>query len=163
MYKKALITVIAAVVLIAAVLICVIPRFHSVDVTLQTTKFNKQGESLGTYDIHIHGNRLDYLSGKDELEVTISTFDNLMNGHVAREKIRTLPGSGIGFVYYFVSNAATRDSVSFEIAFSPDMERWVFCNVSNKVYYLGSVDGKQNTQELVEYFHSFIPRNWLGE
>ena len=163
MYKKALVTVILAVVLIAAVLVCVIPRFHPVEVSLQTTKLNEQGESLGKYDVHIHGNRLDYLFGKDELEVTISTFDNLMNGFVAREKIRTFPGSGIGFVYYFVSDAATRDSVTFTIYFSPDMERWVFRTVPDEVYYIGSVDGKYNTQELMEYFHSFIPRNWLGE
>ena len=64
---------------------------------------------------------------------------------------------------YFAPDAATLDSVYFTIYFSPDMERWAFRTVSDDIYYIGSVDGKYNTQELMEYFHSFIPRNWLGE
>ena len=42
MYKRALIILIALFVVIAAVLICVIPRFTAVDVVLSAAKYNEK-------------------------------------------------------------------------------------------------------------------------
>ena len=162
MYKRSIIIVIATVLVIAAALVCVIPQFTNVDATLNATKINEQGEALGTHEIVLRGNRLDYLLTDAALEVAISPFDSL-SGFVAEGKIKTATGKDICYVLYSASNAVTDDVAIIRICFSPEMDRWVFVNDTDQVYYVASVSGAYSTQELVEYFRPLIPSNWTTD
>ena len=159
MHKRAMITIICFVVVIAVALICVIPRFRPVDATMQAAKFNGQGKSVGTYEVAIRGNRKGYLFGKDFLELSVSPFDDL-TGFFSDGEIRTLPGDGAEYILYTAINENTQDVVTVEFVFTSDMDRWLFLNVTEQSYYVASVDGKYSTQELLEFFQSLIPSNW---
>lgn len=161
MHKRSIIFVITAVLVIAAILVCVFPKFTPVDVSLQATKLNEKGETLGTYEIHIRGNRLDYLFADSALDVSITSFDDL-SGFKCHGKIETTPGTDICYVLYSASNSATDDVAFFEIGFSPDMDRWIFLNTTDKVYYVASVNEQYSIQELIEYFRPMIPSSWIS-
>lgn len=162
MYKRALIILIALFVAIAAVLICVIPRFTAVDATLSATKYNEKGETLYASETSIRGSRLDHLFGADAMDIHIAPFDDLSNFTI-NGKIQTIPGTEICYVLSSASNAATGDAAFFEIGFSPDMGRWAIVNTTDRVYYVGSDSGEYTPQELVEYFKPLIPGNWIAD
>ena len=167
MYKRAMIFVVVVLILTAAVLICVVPRFTKVDIFLNATKFSAQGETVGTYEIAIHGNQLDYIFGDSALDVNISAFDSYSQFEAARSGkygseglVHTEPGTEIFCALYSAWNTDTDTVAIFDIYFSPDLDRWLFLNVSDKLYYVASASGSHTTQELVEYFSAQIPINW---
>lgn len=164
MYRRSMIFVGVALLAIVAVLICVIPRFTKVDITLHATKTNSQGESLGEYEISLQGNRLDYISGNASLDISVSPFDELSQFIPIRNAntnidglIKTEPGTDILCVHYSAWDNKTDAFVVYDIGFSPDMDRWIFVNATEGIYYVSSVSGAYTSQELVDYFHSMIP------
>lgn len=164
MYKRSMIFVIVVFLIIAVVLVCVIPRFTRVNITLNATKINAQGEALGTYEIFLHGNRLDYISGNSALDVSISEFDDMIQfipfgRDNTGTKITTEPGSDIPCARYSAWDSKSDTVVDFDIGFSPDMDRWIFINTDDKVYYVSSVSGTYTSTELMEYFSNLIPNN----
>ena len=162
MYKRALIILIALFVVIAAVLICVIPRLTAVNVVLSAAKYNEKGEALDAPEITIRGDHLDYLFGADALDIHIAPFDDLSEFAI-NSKIQTKPGTEICYVLSSASNAATGDVAFFEIGFSPDMDRWAIVNTTDRVYYVGSDSGEYTPRELVEYFKPLIPGSWIAD
>lgn len=159
MHKKAMIFVITAIIIIAAILVCVIPRFTGVDATLQATKFNNRGESVGAHDIVLSGNRLDYLFSDTALELSVSAFD-ILRDFVVETELKTASGGEMFYVLYSAVNTAKDDVDVIRVGFSPDMDRWVFVNDTDQVYYVASVSGDYSAEELVEYFRPLIPANW---
>lgn len=159
MHKKATILVIMAVLIIAAVLVCMIPRFTHVENTaLQATKLTNRGEILGTYEIVLRGSRQDYLFGDPVLELSVAPFD-ILRDFVMETEIRTATAGEICYVLYSATNTATDDANVIRIYFSPDMDRWLFLNDTDLTCYVASVSGAYSAQNLMDYFGSVIPDN----
>ena len=170
MNKKATTFIIAVVLIAIAVMICVIPRFTKVDVTLNAAKMDTDGNTLGTYEISIHGNKEDYISGKSALDVDIAPFDGLKsfqastNGSNGIEGyIWSMPGSDYLHITLSAYNGDGSLPDDLTLYFSPDMDRWLLMNTTNKVFYVGSVSGNCTTEELLEYFQSAIPSSWKSD
>ena len=159
MHKRAMLFIIIAVLVTAVVLGCVIPRFTRLDVSLSASKIDANGEILGTYDIFLHGNYLKYITGKTALDVSVSAFDHLeqfipvRNGRNKIDvEIQSWPGDETLYVHYSAWDMEQDRSVLVKICFSPDMDRWMLTDMSDQVYYLGSVSGTYTVQELLTYF-----------
>lgn len=79
-------------------------------------------------------------------------------------RISAAPENDILYVFYYgqQENAPVYDDslTHFRLGFSPDMNRWIFINDSNRVYYAACISGNYSAQELVEYFRILIPVNW---
>lgn len=155
---KAKIIVVVALFIFATILVCLIPRFTGVDVTLQAVKITNQGEALDTYEIVLRGNRLDYLFGNTALDLSIAPFDEL-SGFTSHGEVKSLTESEIFYAFFSAVNAATDDVAFLKLGFSPDMDRWILVNDTDQVYYVASVSGVYTTEELAEYFSRLIPRS----
>ena len=166
MNKKATTFIIAVVLIAIAVMICVIPRFTKVDVTLNATKMDAEGNALGTYEISFHGNKKDYISGDSALDINILPFDDLKNFQASTNESNGIEGyiwSTPGCNYFYIALTAYSGDAQLPdyltLYFSPDRDKWVLLNGIGKVFYVGSVSGNCTTEELLEYFQNVIPAN----
>lgn len=169
--KVQIITLVVASIVIAAALLWFIPRTTQIDHTLRFSKFDHHGNELGTTEIRIAGRKLDYLFQDSRVDFTIAPFDGLvwlkptLHANTNQEgHLNTALENGILFTYYYgchVNISGYDEGMpQFRLGFSPDMDRWIIINDSDKVYYVASVSGKYSTKELVEYFRILIPSNW---
>ena len=158
MHKRSIIFLIVVVVLVAAALICMIPRFKVVDATLLATKITHRGEVLGAYEIVLNGTRQDYLFGNPVLELSVAPFD-ILRDFVAESEIRIAAGGEICYALYSVVNTETNNVDVLRICFSPDMDRWLILNDMSLICYVSSVSGDYSAEQLMEYFDPVIPNN----
>lgn len=159
---------------VIAALLWFVPRSTRVDHTLSASKFDHHGDLVRTTEIRISGRKLDYLFQDSRVEFTITPFDGLawiepvlyantnQEGHLS-----TAPENDILYTFYYgfpTNPPVYNDSMTqFRLGFSPDMDRWIIINDSDKVYYVASVSGNYSPQELVEYFRVLIPVNWTTD
>lgn len=172
--KVQMISLVVFGIVIVAALLWFIPRSTRIDYTLTTSKIDRFGKEIGTTEIRIAGRKLDYLFQKSRADFTITPFDGLawikpaMYGNTGTEgRIATAIANGILYTHYYgcLEDASGQgdDMTHFTLGFSPNMDRWIIRNDSDKVYYVASVNGMYSTQELVEYFRILIPANWTTD
>lgn len=157
--------------LVIGALLWFIPHSMRVEHTLRFSKFDHHGKELGTTEIRISGRKLDYLFQDSRVDFTITPFDGLvwikpaMYGNTGTEgRIATAMENGILYTHYYGcledASAQGDDMTQFRLGFSPDMDRWIIINDSDRYYYVASISGNDSAQELVEYFRILIPANW---
>ena len=163
MKKRKFIIVIAIVVLMATIstLLFLLPRTTKIDYTLNTTRFNAQGEQTGDIQISVHGQQKKALFRDPQIELSVEPFDRLAWLKVITADEEASPYRHEDLQFFFYSAADwTGKVVMVTVGFDANMDSWIFVNHTRQVYYVASVSGKYSPQELVEYFRVLIPVNW---
>lgn len=155
------------VVLLCLVLcaLFVFPRTESVVLTLDTIKVDANGNELGSIQLKLDGSKYDYFFQPDQLIVSIAPFD----GHINIEVIDYVSGgqktkgqireSVLGDFFYVACGGwyTPNDDMFFaDLVFSPDLDCWLFRDKSNELYYVASISGAKDLEELVSYFSKLI-------
>ena len=167
--KVQIITLVVASIVIAAALLWFIPRSTRIDYTLTTSKIDRFGKEIGTTEIRIAGRKLDYLFQDSRVDFTIAPFDGLvwlkpaLHANTNQEgHLETAMENDILYTFYYGAheNFSSHDGMTqLRLGFSPDMDRWIIINDSDRFYYVASISGEYSAQELVEYFSILIPAN----
>ena len=163
MKKRKFIIVIAIVVLMATIstLLFLLPRTTKIDYTLNTTRFNAQGEQTGDIQISVYGQQKKALFRDPQIELSVEPFDRLAWLKVITADEEASPYRHEDLQFFFYSAADwTGKVVMVTVGFDANMDSWIFVNHTRQVYYVASVSGKYSPQELVEYFRVLIPVNW---
>lgn len=163
MNKKKLILFMIITILLAVVLICLVPRYTSIDLALNAVKLDTDGNEVGTVLIRIQGCKLDYLLRADRLELSIFPFDDLTSIELSESDGITgaiQSREGVDYLVCPLGGMYTPSNESFfgDLGFSPDLDRWVFCNHTggDGAYYVASASGNDSTEDLVAYFEGLV-------
>lgn len=166
MEKRSVVFLILLALVFAAVLLYFVPCSTPIDLQMEAVKIDSEGNELGTYVLSIKGSKKDYLFQPSRLDVSIDPIDhiNVITPADSITKFGSIPGMIETFLlgdYLHVSYGGwveiTKEGIFCTLAFSPDMQRWIFCDDSNRICYVASVDGAYTTAELMDYFQSMIP------
>ena len=163
--RAKLITILSIVaVLIVAALLYFVPRSTPVDLSFHVVKLDKNGYDLGTAQVRIQGEMLDYLFQESRLDAEIELADKaadicLINGKNGPDEISCTEVNGYQLLrlagYFYDKQADT--SAFLDIVFTEEMDRFVFYLPQDKVYYVGSASGSYDTLGVLDYFNSIAP------
>ena len=163
--NKRIIIVIVVILCLALFALFAFPQVEPVNLTLDTTKLDADGNEIGSIQIKLEGSKYDYFFLPDQLIVSIAPFDGHINVEVSnyvskgRETKGQIQKSVLGDFFYVSCGGwyTPNDDLFFaDLAFSPDLDCWLFRDKSNELYYVASIIGRKNTEELVDYFSQLI-------
>ena len=167
--------IIIAVVILAAVLMLPWPCPYSR--TLKATKFDNDGNNLGTVEISMKGFKThSILFGARLYTANVGAFEDY---HAKKWRLSGFDGGGAPFLDYrykaiFVTGINPigdwREAVEngtewlesfsygYTLAFSSDYDRWELIMTpvtpnEGKYFYVGSFSGEPTAEELLEYFN----------
>ena len=161
MIKNRIIIAVSAAVLIL-VLICLLPWPTKVDLTLNAIKLDSEGEEVGSQQIIMEGQKLDYLFKDARMNLSFTPFD----GFVWIKPTEVQPAGTTGniwhalendilYVRYYGCDRAANIHLLI-LGFSPDLDRWILLDHTDNVCYVASVNADHTVQELKEYFKILI-------
>ena len=167
MYKTTILLIVIAV-LCLGILLYFIPWQTRVDVTLNAIKFDEDLNEVGSSQIVIQGNRLDYLFRTPALDVNISSFDKysvIKASSDASGNEGTISASPWGeyLTVGYGAYIATQNSMAFlKVYFSPEYDRWVIRSVDDEgtFYYLADTNSELDMNEFISYFKGVMPGSW---
>lgn len=167
--RNAILLSFIACILLLALALYLIPMPTRIDLVLDAVKVDAEGNELGTFQIQLAGFRYDYLFQKSRLNIDVQPFDEyasimLSDVYYGGQKI---PGAILKYdftgemeafepdwTYVGCGGKKINQTYGFlaSLAFSPDLDRWLFADHSGKVYYVASVSGTDATADLIGYF-----------
>lgn len=158
MSKQKIIFAITVIVLIITIVL-IVPRSTKITHTLNAVILDSNGNDIGTVQIYIQGRKVDYLYSESRLDVNIPPFHELTSIQASvTDGVEGLITESSYTEYLTVNFSAwdlsKNDMVFCRLCFSPDMDRWIFCNLSSKTYYIASVSGQDEIAELKTYFQN---------
>ncbi len=179
--RKLLTTLIVALIVLAVLLVGVITLLllhphvaedklseAPLSVSVTTVKVDAEGNELGTATLGIDGSIIESRSKGKYLDATFADFDGMrVSNSVINEpdgvvgKLQRFELVDFSHVYVSVIREDGTPGTG-TVAFSPDLDYWLFSNSTDGYYYYGSVSGKATTQELIEYFAPFGLKNTLS-
>lgn len=139
----------------------------SVEFPRSLTKVDQEGNASLDFQLNIEGSVGESSDGTAWLRAKIDSFDSITDIETVNDsdsdlpEIQTLPSMELQFV--ICSGLDGGKPAAVNLYFSPDLERWMFYNISDKTYFVGSVNGKYSTQDLYEYFSPIIIGHWPAE
>lgn len=171
--RIALIVIIVVAILFLATSLYLIPIATPINLTLDAIKVDNNGDVIGTAQISLNGYKFDYLFQKSRLDLYIHPFDEYAsiiatdvyyNGQPMTGAIMKYEFSGETkafepdwmFVCYGALYSGKTYPVSVSLAFSPELDRWLFADHSGKIYYVASVSEDVQTADLIKYFQMMI-------
>ena len=131
------------------------------DLTLNATKFDKDGIEIGTTQITIRGNRLDYLFQKDRVEIEVDPFDEWSSFMQIKDSSTGKIGEIFPItdnVMYITFHAVEGDEISSCILyFTIDFDHFALNILGDegKTIYLASVGDDHSADKVIEHFKSF--------
>lgn len=155
-------------VLIVAALLYFVPKVTPIDVTLNAVKLDEAGNELGTVQIHIKGNKLDYLFQESRLDVQIDPFFSKLGFHLpdnhngAQICANSVEDVQIKYAVFGGWTASNPEYIA--IHFTEEMDYISLIHTCfgegegtrETVYYVASANGKYNTQEVLDFFNNTI-------
>lgn len=160
-----------ALLLLIAALLYFVPWSTPIDETLTFVKLNHKGEIIGTYETRMQGKKLNYLFQDDRMLLSFEPFDDLKDIepiHYSNQKDGVIdcfdiPELGRQWLTlnYGGSNVTNNNEVRLSMFFCEDFDRFaIICHASSftDVAYITSIKGDYTTEELMEYFDIFLPR-----
>ena len=171
--RIALIVIIISAILFLATALYLIPIATPINLTLDAIKVDSNGEVIGTAQISLNGYKFDYLFQKSRLDVYIHPFDDYAYFKPSRSQENGQSIIGVirsysfpeamkalepewKYVFYGGIYADTSDICFAKVAFSPDLDRWMIADESEKFYFMASVSGSADGTELISYFQLAI-------
>lgn len=165
--SKSPIILIAIAVILTGVLVYCTPISTDIDLTLNAAKVDLYGNEVGSAELVLKGQRLDYLFQPSRLDVDIGPFDDAIS-YITASTYQGKFGEVEGYIYSYdfmeIQNVHYGAYLKHEnyitigtLYFSPDMTRFAFFWHNLDTYFVASADDAYSTSELVEYF-SFLFR-----
>ena len=131
---------------------------YPIDLTVNAVKMNKNGEELGTVQLHINGFYQENLFAKDTVFLEFDDFDRYIYIKTANKTIisfiETQNGKSIVTLMIGAGEFPGYDMAGFNLVFSEEFDRF-YLQSHTLEYYIGSVSGNYTAYEIVEYFNSF--------
>ena len=165
MYKRSLAVVVIVLLLFTISAVLLLEQTERVRLTLDAVKLDATGTEIGNVQIKLEGLKYDHFFHPDQLIVSIAPFDGHINIEVSnyvsggRETKGQILDSVLGDFFYVSCGGwyTPNDDIFFaDLAFSPDLDCWLFRDKSNELYYVASISETKNTKELIDYFSKLI-------
>ena len=131
------------------------------DLTLNATKFDKDGIEIGTTQITIRGNRLDYLFQKDRVEIEVDPFDKWSSFMQIKDSSTGKIGEIFPItdnVMYITFHAVEGDEfASCILYFTTDFDHFVLYidTDEGRNTYLASVRDDHTADKVLDHFKEF--------
>lgn len=149
------------VVLIVAALLYYVPHATPIDLTLNATKLDEAGNVLGTVQIHIKGQQLDYLFRESRWDVEIEPFDDLPQFQLSdspngRGTIHTYSSLDPDVLSVYGGCFLPEETYYLYINYTEEMDCFSIqlLHKSSKIYYVASASGNYDTQGIIDYFNN---------
>ena len=167
---KRIVILCTALLLLIAALLYFVPWATPIDETLTFVKLNYKGEIIGTYETRMQGKKLRYLFQDDRMLLSFEPFDDLKDIepiHFVNQKDGVIDRFSIpdGRAWlcldYEGFNTTNNNEVWLRMYFCEEFDRFaIICHASSftDVAYITSIKGDYTTEELMEYFDIFLPR-----
>lgn len=164
MYQKVkrIIVRILIISLIVGALLYFIPWPTRVNLTLEASKLDQNGNVVSNTTITIKGVMLDYLFREDSLNVSIYPFDT----HKWVKLTHNANTNRDGIIYRhsgdcFEISCYTNDASFCKLLFTKDFKYVAFVadepGGETNTYYVASANSEVNTEDLIEYFRYLPP------
>lgn len=155
--KASYIVIISAIILAIIGAILLFPPITTVECTLNTVVIDKEGNQTGTAKINL---KLTIIN-EEKAELTIDPFEHLTSIQPSTDKqIRTVPYADYLTVSCSAWDIAANDMAFCQLCFSPDLQRFIFCDMSSDIYYIASLNETDTLEELKKYFISAYADSW---
>ena len=167
---KRIVILCTALLLLITALLYFVPWSTPIDETLTFVKLNYKGEIIGTYETRMQGKKLNYLFQDDRLLLSFEPFDDLKDIEPIRfdnqkdgviDRFSIPNGRAWLCLDYEGFNTTNNNEVWLSMFFCEDFDRFaIICHASSftDVAYITSIKGDYTTEELMEYFDIFLPR-----
>lgn len=167
---KRIVILCTALLLLITALLYFVPWSTPIDETLTFVKLNYKGEIIGTYETRMQGKKLNYLFQDDRMLLSFEPFDDLKDIEPIRfdnqkdgviDRFSIPNGRAWLCLDYEGFNTTNNNEVWLSMFFCEDFDRFaIICHASNftDVAYITSIKGDYTTEELMEYFDIFLPR-----
>ena len=144
-------------VIIFSLLLYFVPKTTRFEHTLHAVILDREGNQIGTTDIALQGAQLEYLFRNTLLDVTISPFDrylrfNLTENTQTGDKGIILQFDQIQGIICTAWDNIVGDTVFAMLYFSPELDRWMFVNTSEGLYYIATTNDAYSIDDTIEYF-----------
>ena len=155
MYKSIILLIIIAV-LIVGFLLYAIPLQTNIDLTLNATKLDKDGNELGAAQIILQGEKSDYLFQPSYISLDVTIEGRSVNfntdGYQNRSGAEIRKYSHHDYYYIIPTGFEGQELCWLPVYISPDLTRWMLYDSANETYYVASVNETDTAQSLWEYF-----------
>lgn len=147
-------------VLVLGCLLYFVHRSTPFDLTLNATKLDSDGNEIGTTQITIRGNRLDYLFQKDRVEIEVDPFDKWSSFMQIKESSTGKVGKIFPItdnLMYITFHAVEGDEISPCILyFTIDFDHFVLYidTDEGRNTYLASVSDDHTADKVLDHFRS---------
>ena len=152
----------AAVLIVLAIVIAIyfIPSITTTDLSLDAVKLDKDGNQIGTVNITMQVQELNYLLQEDRIALNITPFDGLTSFIYEQSAIGEgdVPKHLFGDVWRLFMGAydTRQNAMTFlGVHFTEDFDS--FAIHTGDVCYVASVSGDRTLQELRELFGGIVP------
>ena len=131
------------------------------DLTLNATKFDKDGNEIGTTQITIRGNRLDYLFQKDRVEIEVDPFDEWSRFLQIKDASSGKKGEIFSYknkIKWMTFDAVEGDEfASCILYFTTDFDHFALYILGDegKTTYLASVGNDHTADKVLDHFKEF--------
>lgn len=155
MYKTTILLIVIAV-LCLGILLYLVPWQTRVDVTLNATKLDKDGNELGAAQIILQGEKSDYLFQPSYISLDVTIEGRSVNfntdGYQNRSGAEIQKYSHFDYYYITLIGYDGQDLCWLPVNISPDLTRWMLYDFANETYYVASVNETDTAQSLWDYF-----------
>lgn len=155
MYKTTILLIVIAL-LIISFLLYAIPWQTSIDLTLNATKLDKEGNALGTAQIALRGEKLDFLFQPSCISLDVTMEGRSVNfntdGYQNRSGAEIQKYSHRDDYYINLTGFEGQELCWLLVYISPDLTRWMLYDYKGEAYYVASVNETDTAQDLWDYF-----------
>ena len=159
----------ALLILVLSTAFYFLPKTSTFNYVLDAVVLDADGNEIGIQQIHIQGSRINYVTKDDHMDITIDPFADysvIRTDTDNKTGIKGLIKQGLTGEYYRVAisgGCAESGTIFFGyLGFDADLEKWIFSDQTNEIYYIASVTQNSTTHELAKYFRGLTPHSWFG-
>jgi len=148
--------------IVLACLFYFVPWSTPIDLMLNATKFDQDGNEIGTTQIHIYGKRLDYLFQEDRLDIELDPFDgwkafglSTYGNTTKKGVIIPSPSGRIKAIGLHAVEGANSALISLYFTDSFDHFVLEFVQEDETYYYLASIGDDHTADKVFDFFERF--------
>ena len=167
--KKKLLLIIPIVFIIVLVGLVIYwnPPTTALSFKFDAVKIDENCTERGNFTIELSGDMIKPYFEDPRLDLTMVPFDGMQSLDTSDSsstfegtRIEKHPSGAFLMIDCSTWDRAANHPRFIRISFSPDFDRWVYHDMEDDMYYVGSVSGNHTVQELYEYFKPLITGSW---
>lgn len=159
------ISIVAILSLLVFAVLYFVPRVTPFNLCFDAAQVDINGNDIGTAQITIHGNKLDYLFQKDRLDIDIVPFANFSSFSLSedaqsgKEGIIRQHSDDLMEVTLYTVSSQSGQIIFCNLYFTEDFEylAFSFVGAEENYWYVASCSGNLATDEIAQQFKGLVP------